>query len=85
VGQIRPCLEGTPNWGGSVTANIGFSVDLDLHEKLLLRIGSIWRQNHVESNLYVLFFVQFFFVFRSESIRCPLKITAANNSWHYVI
>ncbi len=26
----------------SVTAEIGFSVDLDLHEKLLLRNGSMW-------------------------------------------
>jgi hypothetical protein len=27
---------------GSVTARIGFSIDPDLHEKLLRRIGSRW-------------------------------------------
>ncbi len=49
--------------GGSVTAKIGFSVDPDLHEKSLRRIRSISFQNHVESNLYVFVFVQFFFCF----------------------
>jgi hypothetical protein len=52
--------------GESVTARIGFSVDLDLHEKLLRRIGSRWCKNHVESDLYVFVSIQFFFVFRSE-------------------
>ncbi len=51
---------------GSVTAKIGFSVDSDLHEKPLHRIGSRWCQNHIELNLYVFVSVQFFFVFRSE-------------------
>jgi hypothetical protein len=69
---------------GSVAANIGSAVDLDLHEKPLHRIGSIWCQNHVESNLYVFFFVHFF-VFHSESILCPFKITAADITWRYVI
>jgi hypothetical protein len=68
----------------SVAANIGFTVDLDLHEKLLHRIGSIWCQNHIELNLYVCFFFNFF-VFHSESILCPFKITAADITWHYVI
>jgi hypothetical protein len=45
---------------GSVAANIGSAIDLDLHEKPLQRIGSIWCQNHVELNLYVFFFVHFF-------------------------
>jgi hypothetical protein len=50
------------HWGRSVTARIGFSVDLDLHEKSLRRIGSRWCKNHVESDLYVFVSVQFFFV-----------------------
>jgi hypothetical protein len=49
----------------SGTARIGFSVDLDLHEKSLRRIGSRWCKNHAESDLYVFVSVQFFFV-RSE-------------------
>jgi hypothetical protein len=68
---------------GVATANIGSAVDLDLHEKLLHRIGSIWCQNHVELNLYMFFSVQFFFVFHSESIFCPFKNTAANITWRY--
>jgi hypothetical protein len=69
---------------GSVTANIGSAIDFDLHEKPLHRMGSIWYQNHIELNLYV-FFLFNFFIFRSESIVCPFKITAANIAWHYVI
>ncbi len=49
---------------GSVTARIGFSVDLDLHEKSLCRIGSRWCKNNVELDLYV--FVSVHFFFRSE-------------------
>ncbi len=74
---VHPCR--------SVAANISFSVDLDLHEKSLHRIGSIWCQNYVESNLYGFFLFNFVFVFRSESILCPFKITAANITWCYVI
>ena len=49
----------------SVTARIGFSVDSDLHEKSLHRIGSRWCKNHVELDLYVFVSVQFFlFSFR---------------------
>ncbi len=44
----------------SVTARIGFSVDLDLHEESLRRIRSRWCKNHVESDLYVFVSVQFF-------------------------
>ncbi len=51
---------------GSVTARIGFSLDSDLHEKSLHRIGSRWCKNHVKSDLYVFVSIQFFFVFRSE-------------------
>jgi hypothetical protein len=69
----------------SVAANIGSAIDSDLHEKPLHRIGSIWCRNHVESNLYVFFSVQFFFGFHSESILCPFKITAADITWRYVI
>jgi hypothetical protein len=50
----------------SVTARIGFSIDLDLHEKLLRRIRSRWCKNHIELDLYVFVSIQFFFVFRSE-------------------
>ncbi len=46
-----------------VTAKIGFSIDSDLHEKLLHRIGSIQCQNHVESNSYVFVSVKLFFCF----------------------
>ncbi len=60
---------------GSVTDRIGFSVDLDLHKKLLHRIGSIWCKNHVELDLYVFVSVQFFlfsvqneFVVRSKTL-----------------
>jgi hypothetical protein len=67
----------------SVAANIGFSVDSDLHEKLLHRIGSIWCQNRVESNLYVFVSVQLVFVFHSESIICPFKNTASDITWRY--
>ncbi len=67
--------------GRSVTAKIGFSIDPDLHEKLLRRIGSILFQNHVESNLYVFVSVQFFFVFRSEFICCPFKKTVSDITW----
>jgi hypothetical protein len=59
---VKPEL---PFWK-SVTARIGFSVDLDLHEKSLIKIGSRWCKNHVESDLYVFASVNFFFVFRSE-------------------
>jgi hypothetical protein len=44
----------------SVTDRIGFSVDLDLHEKSLRRIRSRWFKNHVESDLYVFVSVHFF-------------------------
>jgi hypothetical protein len=67
---------------GSVAANIGSAVDLDLHVKPLHRIGSIWCQNHVELNLCVFFCSIFFF---SESILCPFKITAAGITWRYII
>ena len=70
-------------FGSSVTANIGFSVDSDLQEKSLLRIGSIWCQNHVESNLYVFVPFNCFFVSRSESIFCPFKNTASDITWRY--
>jgi hypothetical protein len=53
---------------GSVTARIGFSVDLDLHEKSLRRIGSRWSKNHVELDLYVFVFVQFFFSVQNEFV-----------------
>ncbi len=57
----------------SVTARIGFSIDSDLHEKLLRRIRSRWCKNHVESDLYVFVSVQFFsvqneFVVRSKTL-----------------
>ncbi len=59
----------------SVTARIGFSIDSDLHEKLLRRIGSRWCKNHVESDLYVFVSVNFFlfsiqneFVVRSKTL-----------------
>ncbi len=64
---------------GSVTAEIGFSIESDLHEKLLHRIGSISCQNHVESNLYVFVSVHFFlfsiqndFFVRSKRLLCPI-------------
>jgi hypothetical protein len=47
----------------SVTAKIGFSVDPDLHEKSLRRIGSRWCKNHEESDLYVCVSVHFLFCF----------------------
>ncbi len=87
---LLQCLEG---WGdlplpshwfatsGSVTARIGFSVDLDLHEKLLRRFGSRWCKNHVESDLYVFVSIHFFFVFRSEWICCPFKNTESYITW----
>ncbi len=59
---------------GSVTARIGFSVDSDLHEKSLRRIGSRWCKNHVESDLDVFVSVHFFvsvqneFVVRSKTL-----------------
>jgi hypothetical protein len=46
--------------GGYITARIGFSVDSDLHEKLIRRIGCRWCKNHVESDLYVFVSVHFF-------------------------
>ncbi len=54
---------------GSVTARIGFSVDLDLHEKLLRRIGPRWCKNHVELDLYVFVSVLFFPV-QNEFVVC---------------
>ncbi len=65
----------------SVTARIGFSVDSDLHEKLLRRIGSRWCKNHVELDLYVFVSVHFFFVFRSEWICCPFENTVFDITW----
>jgi hypothetical protein len=65
----------------SVTARIGFSVDSDLHEKSLHRIGSRWSKNHVELDLYVFVSVQFFFVFRSAWICCPFKNTESDITW----
>ncbi len=56
----------TKNWARpktnkrSVTARIGFSVDSDLHEKLLRRIESRWCKNHVESDLCFCFRLNFF-------------------------
>ncbi len=41
---------------------------MDLHEKPLHRIRSIWCRNHLESNLYVFFSVHFFFLFRINSL-----------------
>ncbi len=62
---------------GSVTAKIGFSVDLDPHEKLLHRIGPISCQNHVESILYVFVSIHFFcFPFRMNF--CPFKKTVSD-------
>ncbi len=55
-----PHLYATVELCRSVTARIGFSVDSDLHEKLLCRIGSRWCKNHVESDLNVFVSVQFF-------------------------
>ncbi len=60
----------------SVTARIGFSVDLDLHEKSLRRIGSRWCKNHVELDLYGFVSVHFFpiqneFVVRLRTL-CPI-------------
>jgi len=68
----------------SITGNIRSAVDLDEHEKQLHRTGPIWCQKHVELNLYVFFFIHFF-IFHSESILSPFKITAADIAWHYVI
>ncbi len=48
------------NCGRSVTTRIGFSVDSDLHEKLLHRIGSRWCKDHVELDLYVFVSIHFF-------------------------
>ena len=65
-------------WARSVTARIGFSVDSDLHEKSLRRIGSRWSKNHVGFDLYVFVSVHFFlfsiqneFVVRSRTL-CPI-------------
>ncbi len=49
-----------PGRAGSVTARIGFSVDPDLHVKLLHRIGSRWCKNHEELDLCVCASVHFF-------------------------
>jgi hypothetical protein len=66
---------GAPAGQGFVTARIGFSVDSDLHEKLLRRIGSRWSKNHVESDLcfclrsiFFLFSVQNEFVVHSKTL-----------------
>jgi hypothetical protein len=59
----HPCLY---FFCGSVTARIGFSIDSDLHEKLLRRIGSRWCKNHVESDLYVFVSV--------HSFCCPFRM-----------
>ncbi len=64
----------------SVTARIGFSVDSDLHEKSLHRIGSRWSKNHVESDICFCFH-SFFFVFHSEWICCPFKNTESDITW----
>jgi hypothetical protein len=52
-------------WQSICNSRIGFSVDLDLHEKMVRRIGSRRCKNHVESDLYFCF-RSFFFFFRSE-------------------
>ncbi len=49
--------------GGSVASKIGFSVDLNLREKLSHRIGSIWCKNPVDLNVYVFVSIQFFLFF----------------------
>ncbi len=72
--------QGGPASPGSVTARIGFSLDSDLHEKSLRRIGSRWCKNHVESDLYVFVSVHFF-VFHPEWICCPFKNTASDITW----
>jgi hypothetical protein len=79
--SINPSFDLGCTWctirGGSVTAKIGFTVDLDLHEKLLRRIGSRWCKNHEDLDLYVcvsihfLFSVQNQFVVHSKTL-CPI-------------
>jgi hypothetical protein len=61
----------------SVTARIGFSVDLDLHEKSLRRIGSRWCKNHVELDLNVFVSVHFLFLFsvQNEFVVCSKTVS----------
>ncbi len=65
-----------------VTANIGSALDPILHVKPLHRIGSMRCRFHVELKLYG-FFCSIVFIFRSESILCPFKVTAADITWCY--
>ncbi len=67
-----------PNISRSITANIESVIDSDLHEKLSHRFGSIWCQNHVESNLNGFFCSIFFcFLFRINSL------SVQNYCWQY--
>ncbi len=66
TGQLELKPPEFPTLARSVTARIGFSVDSDLHEKSLRRIGSRWCKTHVELDLYVFVSAHFFFVFHSE-------------------
>ena len=62
---------------GSVTARVGFSVDSDLHEKSLRRIGSRWCKNHVELDLYVFVSVHF-------CCCCPFRMNLLSVQKHWV-
>ncbi len=67
------CITNTKRVLGSVTARIGFSVDSDLLEKSLRRIGSRWCKIHVESDLYILFPFIFFSV-QNEFVVCLITL-----------
>jgi hypothetical protein len=61
---------------GSVTARIGFSVDLDLHEKTLRRIESRWCKNHVELDLHVFVSIHIlFFSVQNEFVVCSKTLS----------
>ncbi len=68
---------------GSVTAKIGFSVDPDLHEKLLRYVESdLDGAKTMKNRIYMFVFpFIFFFVFRSELICCPFQNTVSYITW----
>ncbi len=60
----------------AIRARISFSVDSDLHEKLLRRIGSRWCKNHVELDLC--------FCFRSIFFCFPFRMNLLSVQKHWV-
>jgi hypothetical protein len=65
--------------GGSVTAKIGFSVDLDLHKKYVA--SDLDGAKTMKNRIYVCVSIHFLFVFHSELICCPFQNTVSDITW----